>query len=156
GRDGDRPGLPDLALLRHARRRDPHRLCRLDPPPGRDCPRPGPTRHRSVADMKTHESENSDFELLLEYLRRSRGFDFTGYKRSSLMRRVNKRMHAVDVQEYASYVDFLEVHPEEFGHLFDTILINVTAFFRDPSAWEIIKVQVVPRILASKRSGEPI
>ena len=36
------------------------------------------------------------------------------------------------------YIDYLEVHPEEFGRLFDTILINVTAFFRDPSAWEAI------------------
>src|SRR5436305_5300505 len=98
----------------------------------------------------------NEFEQLLEYLRRSRGFDFTGYKRASLVRRVNKRMHAIGVTSYVGYTDYLEVHPEEFARLFDTILINVTAFFRDPSAWEAISTQVVPRILAGKGPGDPI
>jgi two-component system CheB/CheR fusion protein len=102
------------------------------------------------------EGDNAEFELLLEYLRSSRGFDFTGYKRASLMRRVNKRVHAVGAASFGSYTDYLEVHPEEFGRLFDTILINVTAFFRDPSAWEAIAAQVVPRILDGKRPGDPI
>ena len=99
---------------------------------------------------------DAGFEALLEHLRRSRGFDFTGYKRSSLMRRVNKRMMMLGVAEYTSYVDYLEVHPEEFGHLFDTILINVTSFFRDPQAWEVLAAEMVPRLLAGKREGEPI
>jgi two-component system CheB/CheR fusion protein len=102
------------------------------------------------------DGENTEFEQLLEYLRRTRGFDFTGYKRTSLMRRVNKRMNMLSIAAYASYIDYLEVHPEEFGRLFDTILINVTCFFRDPSAWEAIREQVIPRFLAGKRSGDPI
>jgi two-component system CheB/CheR fusion protein len=104
----------------------------------------------------TDPSDHPEFEQLLEYLRRNRGFDFTGYKRNSLMRRINKRMHALGIASYGSYTDYLEVHPEEFGRLFDTILINVTAFFRDPSAWEAIREQVMPRILKGKREGEPI
>ncbi len=106
--------------------------------------------------MNREEGEDQDFERLLEYLHRSRGFDFTGYKRSSLMRRVDKRMRAVNIAAYNSYTDYLEVHPEEFGLLFDTILINVTAFFRDGTAWEAVAAQVVPRILAGKRPGDPI
>ncbi len=102
------------------------------------------------------EVDNPEFEQLLEYLRRSRGFDFTGYKRTSLMRRVTKQLNMLGVASYSSYTDYLEVHPEEFGRLFDTILINVTSFFRDPSAWEAIAEQVIPRILAGKRPGEPI
>jgi two-component system CheB/CheR fusion protein len=102
------------------------------------------------------EGDNNEFEQLLEYLRRSRGFDFTGYKRTSLMRRVNKRMNTLAITSYAGYTDYLEVHPEEFGRLFDTILINVTAFFRDPSAWQAVQEQVTPRILAGKRAGDPI
>jgi two-component system CheB/CheR fusion protein len=101
-------------------------------------------------------ADNVHFEQLLDYLRRGRGFDFTGYKRTSLMRRVDKRMHAVDVASYNSYTDYLEVHPEEFGHLFDTILINVTAFFRDASAWDEIATKVIPRIVEGKRPGDPI
>ena len=45
-------------------------------------------------------------------------------------------MEAVEVDDYADYQDFLEVHPDEFDELFNTILINVTGFFRDPEAWE--------------------
>jgi two-component system CheB/CheR fusion protein len=106
--------------------------------------------------MDLGEEELAAFEALLEFLRRSRGFDFTGYKRSSLIRRVNKRMQMINVSGYASYADYLEVHPEEFGHLFDTILINVTAFFRDPEAWEALRTQIVPRIVSSKRPEDPI
>ena len=102
------------------------------------------------------QGEDQDFERLLEYLHRSRGFDFTGYKRSSLMRRVDKRMRAVNIAAYNSYTDYLEVHPEEFGLLFDTILINVTAFFRDATAWEAVAAQVIPRILGGKRPPDPI
>src|SRR3712207_7535032 len=77
-----------------------------------------------------------DFEQLLRYLRDSRGFDFSGYKPSSLQRRLRKRMEAVGVESYDDYRDYLEVHADEFEELFNTILINVTGFFRDAPAWE--------------------
>lgn len=99
---------------------------------------------------------DSEFEGLLEYLKRSRGFDFTGYKRSSLMRRVQKRMGMVEVTGYSQYMDFLEVHPDEFVELFNVILINVTSFFRDPAAWDLIAQEIVPRLLASKDRSGPI
>lgn len=100
--------------------------------------------------------DQTGFEALLDYVKRSRGFDFTGYKRSSLMRRVSKRMQTVNVEGYANYLDYLEVHPEEFNYLFNTLLINVTAFFRDLPAWEYIQTEVIPRIISSKAPGEPI
>jgi two-component system CheB/CheR fusion protein len=106
--------------------------------------------------MSLDEQESVAFEALLDELRRSRGFDFSGYKRASLMRRVSKRLQMVGVHGYASYVAYLDGHPEEFGHLFDTILINVTAFFRDHSSWESLQAQIIPRLLAAKRADEPI
>jgi len=90
-----------------------------------------------------------DFTALLEYLRENRGFDFTGYKPSSLMRRIGKRMQMVNVQGYVNYIDYLEVHPDEFTHLFNTILINVTAFFRDSSAWEYLAQEIMPQLIVS-------
>ena len=45
-------------------------------------------------------------------------------------------------------MDFLEVHPEEFPQLFDTILINVTAFCRDQAPWEYLISEIVPKIVA--------
>ena len=102
------------------------------------------------------KEDGSKFLPLLEYLKRSRGFDFSGYKRTSLMRRIEKRMQMVGVAEYGDYIDYLEVHPDEFGHLFNMILINVTAFFRDPLSWEYISQEVVPRLLAEKSDTESI
>lgn len=91
-----------------------------------------------------------DFEALLEYLKRTRGFDFTGYKRSSLMRRVHKRMQEIDLEDFNAYQDYLEVHPEEFARLFNTLLINVTCFFRERSFWDYIAEEIIPRIIAQK------
>ena len=87
------------------------------------------------------------FEQLLDFVRDNRGFDFTGYKRPSLVRRVQKRMQDVRIEEFTEYQDFLEVHPDEFTELFNTILINVTGFFRDGPTWEYLAAEVIPRIV---------
>ena len=100
--------------------------------------------------------DNDEFEMLLGHIKGTRGFDFMGYKRVGLMRRVDKQMQAVGVGSYSDYVDYLEVHPEEFEHLFDTILINVTTFFRDTQSWDYLREEVVPRLLKSKAADEPI
>jgi two-component system CheB/CheR fusion protein len=97
-----------------------------------------------------------DFEDLLEYLKQSRGFDFTGYKRGSLRRRIDKQMRATRVDGYSDYVDYLEVHPDEFARLFNAILINVTAFFRDPNAWAYLRQELLPAQLEVIGPDRPI
>jgi hypothetical protein len=82
-------------------------------------------------ETRTPYPPDREFELLLTYVKRSRGFDFTGYKRASLVRRIQKRMQMLGIEGYGEYTDYLQVHPDEFTRLFDTILINVTGFFRD-------------------------
>src|SRR5579885_548995 len=103
----------------------------------------------------TNQSNDSDFEVLIDYLKRTRGFDFSGYKRPSLVRRINKRMQMIKTETYSDYVDYLEVHHEEFVQLFNTILINVTGFFRDPASWDFIGNTVIPRLLATKGASDP-
>jgi two-component system CheB/CheR fusion protein len=100
--------------------------------------------------------ENHAFEALLDYLKRNRGFDFTGYKRSTLMRRVSKRMGEVGIRDYVGYQDYLQVHPDEFEFLFNTILINVTAFFRDPPVWDFLAAQILPALVAARKPGAAI
>lgn len=102
------------------------------------------------------DENNPDFEALLDYIKRNRGFDLTGYKRSSLMRRVRKRMQMLEIENFSNYMDRLEVAPDEFVVLFNTILINVTSFFRDRPAWDYIATEILPRIAARKESTEPI
>jgi two-component system CheB/CheR fusion protein len=94
------------------------------------------------------------FEDLLVFLQHSRGFDFGGYKRASLMRRVQRRLQLLGLAGFEEYKDFLELHPGEFALLFNTILINVTAFFRDPEAWDYLARAVVAPMLARKSHGE--
>ncbi len=101
-------------------------------------------------------TDDGDVVALLEYIRHTRRFDFTGYKRTSLLRRIAKRMAEVHCETYADYQDYLEVHPDEFARFFDTILINVTSFFRDRPAWDFLADEIVPRIVSGKQAGEPI
>jgi two-component system CheB/CheR fusion protein len=101
-------------------------------------------------------NDQQPLELLLEHLKRTRGFDFSGYKRATLERRIERRMNAVGVTSTLEYLDYLEVHPDEFPLLFDTILINVTRFFRDPAAWRRLSEQHLPAMLESKPAGSPI
>jgi two-component system, chemotaxis family, CheB/CheR fusion protein len=96
------------------------------------------------------------FETLLDFLKRQRGLDFTGYKRTSLERRFRRRMDAVGCPSYSEYLDYLEVHPDEYEQLFEMLLINVTEFFRDAQAWHDLREHVLPGMLASKEDDDPI
>jgi two-component system CheB/CheR fusion protein len=103
-----------------------------------------------------NDAPDPAFERLLDFVRDNRGFDFTGYKRPSLVRRVRRRMADLGVEEYDAYQDYLEVHPDEFTALFNTILINVTSFFRDEAAWEFVNAEVVPRVVEGHGPREHI
>ncbi|MGO9887381.1 MAG: CheR family methyltransferase, partial [Solirubrobacteraceae bacterium] len=99
---------------------------------------------------------DTTLDALLEFVKETRGFDFTGYKRSTIQRRVAKRMAAVGAERYDDYVDFLELHSEEFPELFNTLLINTTGFFRDPQTWDYVDAQIVPQLLAARAPDSPI
>src|SRR5262245_58624614 len=91
-----------------------------------------------------------DLDALLRYVRDSRGFDFTGYKKPSLARRIEKRLQARRAKGYDEYRELLEQDPDEFVELFNTILINVTSFFRDEFAWQYLSDEIVPRLLEAR------
>ncbi len=95
------------------------------------------------------DEADGDLEDLLEFIRDARGFDFTGYKRSSLARRIRKRMHEAGAADYVDYRDQLESTTEEFRHLFNTVLINVTSFFRDGETWAYLQREIMPDLLAA-------
>lgn len=96
------------------------------------------------------------FEALLDYLRQAHGFDFTSYKRSSLMRRMQRRMQVLDISSYSDYGDYLKKNSEEFTPLFSTIENNFTDFFRDALAWKHLATEILPRIIGGKPESEPI
>jgi two-component system CheB/CheR fusion protein len=99
---------------------------------------------------------DTTLEELLEFVKETRGFDFTGYKRSTIQRRVAKRMQAVGADRYDDYLDYLELNAEEFAELFNALLINTTGFFRDPQTWEFMATEIVPQLLAARGGDTPI
>src|SRR3954447_6309483 len=102
------------------------------------------------------DSKTEQLQDLLDYLKRSRGFDFSVYKKTTLSRRIEKRMATAQVATFAEYQDYLEVNAREFTELFNTILINVTSFFRDGPAWEFLATEVVPQLLESHPDDAPL
>ncbi len=102
------------------------------------------------------DDTDSGLEDLLLFIRDARGFDFTGYKRSSLARRMRRRMQEAGASDYVDYRDRLESSAEEFGHLFNTILINVTGFFRDTETWTFLQREIMPELLADAEDGQEI
>lgn len=101
-------------------------------------------------------ADDLEWAALLRYLQTVRGFDFHGYKSNTLARRIRKRMSVIGASGFAAYQDYLVVHQDEFATLFNTILINVTSFYRDPETWEAVRTQAIPGIVAGKSPGEPI
>jgi two-component system, chemotaxis family, CheB/CheR fusion protein len=104
----------------------------------------------------TTPASDEDLETLLVFLKSNRNFDFTGYKRASLQRRIDKRMQDVGVASYPEYVKSLEADPGEFARLFDTVLINVTAFFRDDVPWQVLGETIIPDLIARKPAASPL
>jgi two-component system CheB/CheR fusion protein len=106
--------------------------------------------------MTSTSAPDHDLERLLDFVKLNRGFDFTGYKRTTLERRVQKRMDAVGVGDYVGYLERLTNDAGEFTLLFNTLLINVTRFFRDDVPWQILAAEVIPRLVARAPESAPI
>ena len=101
-------------------------------------------------------AEDGELDALLDYIHERRNFDFRGYKRASLSRRIYKRMQSIGVEDYQRYMEILEANPGEFAELFNTILINVTGLVRDPDAWAMLAETVLPQIVKAKEEADPV
>jgi two-component system CheB/CheR fusion protein len=94
-------------------------------------------------------AETSGLDPLLNQLSATYNFDIREYKEQSLTRRIRARMSQVHIDTFEAYARYLEQHPGEHVALFNTILINVTGFFRDPEAWTVLREDVIPRLVES-------
>jgi two-component system CheB/CheR fusion protein len=95
----------------------------------------------------------SGLEKVFILLRTQTGQDFSLYKKSTIYRRVERRMGLHQIDKIAAYVRFLRENPQEIELLFKELLIGVTSFFRDPPAWELLKGEVIPALLAAHPKG---
>ncbi len=99
---------------------------------------------------------HTELEDILNILRAKIGYDFSGYKPNTLVRRIRRRMALGRHASYADYAGFLNEHPDEVGLLQKDLLIGVTEFFRQPQAWEFLGEKVVAHIVENARPGSTI
>jgi two-component system CheB/CheR fusion protein len=89
-------------------------------------------------------------------LRSHSGHDFSGYKTKTFMRRVRRRMQVRQSHSLESYIELLRQDAPEVMHLFRDLLINVTNFFRDAEAFQLLEEKVIPRLFDGKGAGDTI
>ncbi len=90
---------------------------------------------------------------VLATLRSRTGHDFSQYKKSTVVRRIERRMASHEIETVEVYGRYLKEHPDEVQALFKELLINVTSFFRDPEAFEALRREVLPRVVSGKPEG---
>ena len=97
--------------------------------------------------------DKSSLEKIIVLLRKNTGNDFSMYKKSTLYRRIERRMGVHKIDKISSYVQFLQENPKEGDILFKELMIGVTNFFRDIMVWEKLEKEVIPNIIASLPAG---
>jgi two-component system, chemotaxis family, CheB/CheR fusion protein len=93
-------------------------------------------------------------QTLCQLLRAEVGHDFSQYKRSTLLRRIQRRMLVRQTETVHDYIKYLKENPQEHQQLFREMLIGVTEFFRDPKAFAALQSEAIPAMLAEKDAGE--
>jgi len=118
-------------------------------------------RHPYTANSKTEAAEvpaqqGTGLATIFQLLRRSTGLDFTHYRQSTILRRIQRRMVVHKIDNLEQYVRFLQVTPPEIKALYQDMLINVTSFFRNPGLFEALRAEVFPEILRGSSADRTI
>jgi two-component system CheB/CheR fusion protein len=110
--------------------------------------------HGPRAEGAPEERAQSNLEKIFILLRTQTGNDFSQYKRSTIQRRIERRMGLHQIDRMANYVRFLRENPKEVELLFKELLIGVTSFFRDPASWDHLEKAVLPELVTARtRAG---
>ena len=104
-------------------------------------------------DLAHLEKSQSGLEKIILLLRAKTGHDFSQYKKSTLYRRIERRMGLQQLNTIRHYASYLRSNPKEVDLLFKELLIGVTNFFRDPAMWQQLKAEVIPAMIAGNRES---
>jgi two-component system, chemotaxis family, CheB/CheR fusion protein len=117
-----------------------------------------PYLHLAPQQVENELPSETDGNLgkILLLVRRATGVDFADYKRSTIRRRIARRMALRRCETTTQYARYVELHSDEAQALFEDLLIQVTSFFRDPEAFNFLKAKVFPQISASLDPDESI
>ena len=101
-------------------------------------------------------SGKENIAKILKIIRSKTGHDFSQYKKSTIHRRIRRRMDIHLIEKTQHYIRYLEEHPEEVKNLSRELLINVTSFFRDPEAFFSLKEEILPDLIRQKGEFDPL
>ncbi len=113
--------------------------------------------HKSAPEGDGRELARTVEETLDEIcsvVRTTVGHDFSGYKKSTLSRRVQRRIQVLDLPDANAYLRHIRSTPDECEILFRELLINVTRFFRDPEHFRILRREVVKPLVENADNEE--
>jgi len=99
---------------------------------------------------------DASLDSILSALRTRTGVDFSNYRKTTIRRRIQRRMVLHRIGSLAEYAERLRQEKDEVRALYEDILITVTAFFRDPEAFAILKTRVFPALLEERSPDDPI
>ena len=102
---------------------------------------------RAVEDAVVARAPNGSLLRIFASIRNAKGVDFTHYKRSTIQRRIARRMFLLKIDDLQTYAAHVGTHPEEVNAVFADILIHVTGFFRDSQAYEALKTHILPKYM---------
>ena len=100
--------------------------------------------------------DQEPFQKIFEMLKRYSGVDFSFYKKSTVIRRIEQRMGINQLSSIEDYLEFLYDSTNEINILYKQLLIGVTRFFRDKEAYEIVRKKVIPELMKSKAEKEAL
>ena len=106
-----------------------------------------------LAELPSTPNTEDSLSKIFVLLRTQTSHDFSLYKRNTIIRRVERRMAVHQIARLHDYVHYCQQTPLEIKALFRDLLIGVTQFFRDPSEFETLAEQVIPRLFADKPIG---
>ena len=115
-------------------------------------------QHHAIVEPEdeTLFTDEESFSHIYAVLKKVRGIDFTHYKRTTVLRRIERRMVVTHSMSLAEYARVLDNSPDEVNVLVKEILIGVTNFFRDPTYFEKLKERALYPIVQNAREDEPI
>jgi two-component system, chemotaxis family, CheB/CheR fusion protein len=93
---------------------------------------------------------------ILRQVAKRTGRDFSGYKRTTVLRRIARRMAFRQVDTLPAYARLLEQDTSEADRLFQDLLISVSSFFRDPEAFAVLERDVIPKIFEGKGANDQV
>ncbi|HEU4633622.1 MAG TPA: chemotaxis protein CheB [Flavisolibacter sp.] len=114
--------------------------------------------YTAIQELNEEAIGNKDEDLLgiLHLLHRSTGVDFSLYKMNTIKRRIIRRMMLYKLETLKDYAQYIKQHTNEINFLYQDLLINVTAFFRDEDSSDYLKKNLLPKIIKSKASNDPL